>query len=133
MNNKKQILEGSHAVAEIVKNLRPGVVAAYPITPQTHIVEDLAKMKDNGEAVESFKFLLLRAKRQVRTFLDDEGMEQQSPVIAVLGLNIDRDYSPFIISLSVASFAGLSIGIVIVVLIIGLFAGTLGTMGAMGD
>jgi len=37
-------------VAEIVKNLRPAVVAAYPITPQTHIVEDLAKMKDNGEA-----------------------------------------------------------------------------------
>ncbi|OGY42702.1 MAG: pyruvate ferredoxin oxidoreductase [Candidatus Buchananbacteria bacterium RBG_13_39_9] len=48
--NNKQILEGSHAVAEIVKNLRPAVVAAYPITPQTHIVEDLAKMKDNGEA-----------------------------------------------------------------------------------
>jgi pyruvate ferredoxin oxidoreductase alpha subunit len=50
MNNKNQIVEGSHAVAEIVKNLRPAVVAAYPITPQTHIVEDLAKMKDNGEA-----------------------------------------------------------------------------------
>lgn len=49
-NNKQQIVEGSHAVAEIVKNLRPAVVAAYPITPQTHIVEDLAKMKDNGEA-----------------------------------------------------------------------------------
>lgn len=48
--NNKQIVEGSHAIAEIVKNLRPGVVAAYPITPQTHIVEDLAKMKDNGEA-----------------------------------------------------------------------------------
>jgi len=50
MNNKIQILEGSHAIAEIVKNLRPGVVAAYPITPQTHIVEDLAKMKDEGSA-----------------------------------------------------------------------------------
>jgi pyruvate ferredoxin oxidoreductase alpha subunit len=46
----KQIVEGSHAVAEVIKNLRPAVVAAYPITPQTHIVEDLAKMKDNGEA-----------------------------------------------------------------------------------
>ena len=54
-SNNKQILEGSHAVAEIVKNLRPAVVAAYPITPQTHIVEDLAKMKDNGEA--DFEFI----------------------------------------------------------------------------
>ncbi|MCX6739960.1 MAG: pyruvate ferredoxin oxidoreductase [Candidatus Parcubacteria bacterium] len=55
MNTKKQIVEGSHAVAEIMKNLRPAVVAAYPITPQTHIVEDLAKMKDNGEA--DFEFI----------------------------------------------------------------------------
>jgi len=37
-------------VAEIVKNLRPAVVSAYPITPQTHIVEDLAKMRDEGSA-----------------------------------------------------------------------------------
>ncbi|MCX6744672.1 MAG: pyruvate ferredoxin oxidoreductase [Candidatus Parcubacteria bacterium] len=54
-NNKKQIIEGSHAVAEIVKNLRPSVAAAYPITPQTHIVEDLSKMKSDGEA--DFEFI----------------------------------------------------------------------------
>ncbi|MCX6746496.1 MAG: pyruvate ferredoxin oxidoreductase, partial [Candidatus Parcubacteria bacterium] len=47
---EKQILEGSHAVAEIVRRLRPAVVSAYPITPQTHIVEDLAKMKAEGLA-----------------------------------------------------------------------------------
>jgi len=46
----KQILEGSHAVAEIVRRLKPAVVSAYPITPQTHIVEDLAKMKAEGLA-----------------------------------------------------------------------------------
>jgi pyruvate ferredoxin oxidoreductase alpha subunit len=40
----KNFIEGSHAVAEIVKKCRPGVISAYPITPQTHIVEDLAKM-----------------------------------------------------------------------------------------
>ncbi len=62
-------------------------------------------MKDNGEAVESFKFLLLRAKRQVRKFLDDDNIEQQSPVITILGLNIDRGFSPFVLSLSVASFS----------------------------
>src|SRR4030042_2347768 len=49
-NKNKQILEGSHAVAEIVRRLRPAVVSAYPITPQTHIVEDLEKMKAEGLA-----------------------------------------------------------------------------------
>jgi pyruvate ferredoxin oxidoreductase alpha subunit len=39
-----EIMEGSHAVAEIVKRCRPQVIAAYPITPQTHIVEALAQM-----------------------------------------------------------------------------------------
>ncbi len=44
------IYEGSRAIALTVKNIRPGVVSAYPITPQTHIVEDLAQFKANGEA-----------------------------------------------------------------------------------
>lgn len=45
----KQILEGSRAVAETIKNIKPAVISAYPITPQTHIVEDLAKLKADGE------------------------------------------------------------------------------------
>jgi pyruvate ferredoxin oxidoreductase alpha subunit len=44
-----QMLEGSHAVAEAVKMSRPQVVSAYPITPQTHIVEALAEMVANCE------------------------------------------------------------------------------------
>jgi pyruvate ferredoxin oxidoreductase alpha subunit len=40
----QQMIEGSHAVAGAVRNCRPQVVAAYPITPQTHIVEALADM-----------------------------------------------------------------------------------------
>ncbi|HBA36627.1 TPA: pyruvate ferredoxin oxidoreductase [Candidatus Falkowbacteria bacterium] len=50
MNNKKQILEGSRAIALAIKNISPAVISAYPITPQTHIVEDLAKFKADGEA-----------------------------------------------------------------------------------
>ncbi len=42
-----EIVEGSHAVAEAVKLCRPQVVSAYPITPQTHIVEALADMVAN--------------------------------------------------------------------------------------
>lgn len=46
----KQILEGSRAIAETIRNIGVDVVSAYPITPQTHIVEDLAKLKADGEA-----------------------------------------------------------------------------------
>jgi len=45
----KAILEGSHAVAEAVKLCKPDVVSAYPITPQTHIVERLAEMVADGD------------------------------------------------------------------------------------
>ena len=44
----KQI-EGSRAVAEAVARCRPEVICAYPITPQTHIVEALGEMVRRGE------------------------------------------------------------------------------------
>jgi len=44
----KQI-EGSRAVAETVAMCRPQVICAYPITPQTHIVEALGAMVKKGE------------------------------------------------------------------------------------
>jgi pyruvate ferredoxin oxidoreductase alpha subunit len=44
----KQI-EGSRAVAEAVALARPEVISAYPITPQTHIVEDLSAIVKRGE------------------------------------------------------------------------------------
>jgi len=46
----KQILEGSNAIAQVINNIKPAVISAYPITPQTHIVEDLAKLKADGKA-----------------------------------------------------------------------------------
>lgn len=47
--DKMEILEGSMAVALAVKACKPGVISAYPISPQTHIVEALAKMVADGE------------------------------------------------------------------------------------
>jgi len=41
--------EGSHAVAEAVALCRPEVICAYPISPQTHIVEALGEMVKSGE------------------------------------------------------------------------------------
>jgi pyruvate ferredoxin oxidoreductase alpha subunit len=42
-------MEGSHAIALAVKAARPNVVAAYPITPQTHIVEDISQLIADGD------------------------------------------------------------------------------------
>ncbi len=46
---KPAILLGSEAVAHGVKLCRPQVISAYPITPQTHIIETLSEMVDSGE------------------------------------------------------------------------------------
>src|SRR5437763_3680271 len=40
--------EGSHAVAQAVALCRPEVICAYPISPQTHIVEGLGEMTKSG-------------------------------------------------------------------------------------
>ncbi len=45
----RQALEGSQAIAQAVALCRPGVVAAYPITPQTHIIENIAKLVADGQ------------------------------------------------------------------------------------
>ncbi|HNU85505.1 MAG: pyruvate ferredoxin oxidoreductase [Pseudomonadota bacterium] len=44
----KRVLEGSQAVAEAVRLARVQVVSAYPITPQTHIVEFLSEYCASG-------------------------------------------------------------------------------------
>ncbi len=44
-----QQVEGSHGIAEAVALCRPEVISAYPITPQTHIVEDLGAMVKRGD------------------------------------------------------------------------------------
>ena len=41
--------EGSRAVAEAVALCRPEVISAYPISPQTHIVEHLSDLVRTGE------------------------------------------------------------------------------------
>jgi len=42
-------MEGSLAVAQTVALCRPEVICAYPITPQTHIVEGLGEMVKDGQ------------------------------------------------------------------------------------
>lgn len=51
----KQI-EGSLGVAEAVALCRPEIICAYPISPQTHIVENLGAMVKKG-TLEDCEFL----------------------------------------------------------------------------
>jgi len=50
----RKVIEGSMAVAEAVKICRPHVISAYPITPQTHIVENLSQFVADGELKSQF-------------------------------------------------------------------------------
>ncbi len=43
-----QVLEGSHALSEAVRLAKVQVMSAYPITPQTHIVEALSEYCEDG-------------------------------------------------------------------------------------
>jgi pyruvate ferredoxin oxidoreductase alpha subunit len=47
--NHVNVIEGSEAVAAAIKVCRPHVISSFPISPQTHIVEALARMVANGE------------------------------------------------------------------------------------
>ena len=49
-----KVIEGSEAVALAVRACRPQVISAYPISPQTHIVEWFAKMVADGELDSEF-------------------------------------------------------------------------------
>jgi pyruvate ferredoxin oxidoreductase alpha subunit len=49
-----KVVEGSYAVAHAALCCAPDVVSAYPITPQTHIVEHLSQMVADGELKAEF-------------------------------------------------------------------------------
>jgi pyruvate/2-oxoacid:ferredoxin oxidoreductase alpha subunit len=50
----KKVIVGNHAVSWGVKLARAQVIAAYPITPQTQVVEELAEMCASGELAARF-------------------------------------------------------------------------------
>ena len=45
----RKFLSGDEALAEGVRLARPQVISAYPITPQTVVVERLSEMVESGE------------------------------------------------------------------------------------
>ncbi len=45
----RQVIKGNHAVSQAVKLSRVEVISAFPITPQTTIMEELSEMCANGD------------------------------------------------------------------------------------
>ena len=58
--SKKAFLSANEAAAHGVRLSRPHVVAAYPITPQTTLVEKLADFLANGEA--DFNYMMVESE-----------------------------------------------------------------------
>jgi len=56
-NAQKLFLKGSEAIARTVANCQPRVIAAYPITPQTGIIEELVPI-----------FLLSKLKANIQPY-----------------------------------------------------------------
>jgi len=54
-------IEGSQAVARAVALCRPEVVSAYPISPQTHIVEALSDLVRTG-ALAPCEYLMVESE-----------------------------------------------------------------------
>jgi len=52
--NRKEFISGNEAVAEGVRLVEPHVIAAYPITPQTVVVERLSEMVEDGSLRSEF-------------------------------------------------------------------------------
>lgn len=50
----KKFLSGNEAFAEGIRLARPQVISAYPITPQTIVVERLSEMVEDGSLVSEF-------------------------------------------------------------------------------
>jgi pyruvate ferredoxin oxidoreductase alpha subunit len=50
----KMALDGAHAVSQAMKQINPDVVAAYPITPQTAIVQRFSQFVADGQVVTEF-------------------------------------------------------------------------------
>jgi len=49
ISSKIKILTGNHAAAQALRQAKVGVVAAYPITPQSPVVEKIAEFISKGK------------------------------------------------------------------------------------
>ena len=101
----KQI-EGSRAVAEAVALCRPEVICAYPITPQTHIVENLGQLVKTGE-LSNCEFINVESEFAA---LGGDWCQRPAP-----GLHSDRQPGLLFMAEAVYNASGLGLPIVMTI------------------
>jgi len=77
-------IEGSLAIAKAIALCRPEVICAYPITPQTHIVEGLGAMVKSG-ALEHCEFINVESEFAALSVAIGHGKKAARNIDAWLG------------------------------------------------
>ncbi len=77
-------MEGSRAIAETVARCRPQVVPAYPITPQTHMVEAIGAKAKSG-AIDKEPYRLQMAERAGHTPVNFDEVDVRSTLLELTG------------------------------------------------
>ena len=80
-------IEGSLAIGQTVARCRPELISAYPISPQTHIVEALSDMVWTGE-LEVLEML----DRQVESYSQPAQHEMGDAVERAVARDRERDF-----------------------------------------
>ncbi len=86
-------LTGNEAVATAVKLCKPDVIAAYPITPQSSVVEKLAVMVNNGEL--DCEFVQVESEHTSMSILQGASMAGGRVFTATSGNGLHLMYEPY--------------------------------------
>ena len=77
----KKFLSGNEAFAEGIRLAKPLVISAYPITPQTTVVERLSEMVADGDLKSEFIHVEIGASAHEYGELDTRSEHKSSRVI----------------------------------------------------
>ena len=90
---KIDALTGNECVAEAVKLCRPQIIAAYPITPQTSVVEKLAGMISNN--LLAAEMINVESEHSAMSVLKGAAMVGQRLFTATAGQGLALMYEPY--------------------------------------
>ena len=86
-------LTGNECVAQAVKLCRPEIIAAYPITPQTSVVEKLAEMIANNEL--AAEMIDVESEHSAMSVIKGASMVGQRVFTATSGQGLALMYEPY--------------------------------------
>lgn len=86
-------MTGNETVANAVKLCKPDVIAAYPITPQSSVVEKIAVMVNNGEL--DCEFVQVESEHTSMSILQGASMAGGRVFTATAGNGLHLMYEPY--------------------------------------